>query len=53
MLEDMIVEYEKAIKSGNKWAMQRIERDLAKLGMDKISLMLIVQERKVHEEERV
>ena len=45
MLEDYIVAYEKALKEHDAKAQKKIERDLAKLGMDKITLMTIVKER--------
>lgn len=44
MLSDYIDAYIQAKKDGNKKEMQRIERDLSRLGMDKYSLLAIVDE---------
>lgn len=44
MLSKYIENYKKAMEEGNKKEMERIEKDLAKLGMDKMTLMLLIQE---------
>lgn len=44
MLSDYIDAYEAAIRRGDKKAAEKIEKDLARLGMDKATLMLIVGE---------
>ncbi len=44
MLQDYIDAYEVAIRKGDKKAAEKIEKDLARLGMDKATLMLIVGE---------
>ena len=44
MLSEYIENYKKAMEEGNKKEMERIEKDLAKLGMDKMMLMLLIQE---------
>ena len=44
MLNEYIENYKKAMAEGNKKEMERIEKDLAKLGMDKMTLMVLVRE---------
>ena len=44
MLSDMIEAYVEAQKQGNTKEMQRIEKQLAKLGMDKYTLMVLVND---------
>lgn len=46
MLEDYIEEYEKAMLSGDKKKMAKIEKELATLGMDKYTLAVLIKERK-------
>ena len=53
MLGEFIEAYEEAMDAGNKEAMLRIEKQLQRLGMDKRSLMVIVQERRTRYENRV
>lgn len=46
MLEEYLQEYEKAI-AGKEWKeVSRIERELASLGMDKLTLSVLIKERK-------
>ena len=44
MLNDYIQAYKKAIKERNAKEMERIERDLKKLGMDVLTLRLLTKE---------
>lgn len=44
MLGEYIEQYKKAMEEGDKKEMERIEKDLAKLGMDKMTLMLLAKE---------
>lgn len=44
MLNDYITEYIKAKKANDTKTMTRIEKDLAKLGMDKLTLDVLVTE---------
>ena len=44
MLGDYIQQYKQAMKDGNKKEMARIERDLAKMGMDKFTLKILAAE---------
>ena len=44
MLYEYIEEYKKAMKFDNKKAMAKIEKDLARLGMDKRTLLVLVSE---------
>lgn len=49
MLEDYISEYEAALEEKDWKAVSRIERELASLGMDKMTLSVLVAERKNNE----
>ena len=44
MLGEYIELYKKAKEEGNEKEMKRIEKDLAKLGMDRYTLTIIVNE---------
>ena len=44
MLSDYIEAYKEAVVNKNTKEQQRIEKELRKLGMDKITLMLLVKE---------
>lgn len=44
MLSEYIDNYVKALKNKDKKAQAKIEKDLAKLGMDKMTLMILVAE---------
>lgn len=44
MLDDYIQDYIRATKENDKKSMDRIERDLRKLGMDKLTLKVLVNE---------
>ena len=44
MLSDMINAYVEAQKKGNTKEMQRIEKQLAKLGMDRMTLQILAKE---------
>ena len=46
MLEEYIINYEKAIAEKDWKTVSRIERELASLGMDKMTLSILVEERK-------
>ena len=46
MLGEYIEEYEKALLAGDKSTMRRIEKEIARVGVDKRSLLVIVAERK-------
>ena len=46
MLEEYIRQYEEAVKAGNKAIMKRIERELESLGMDRATLLVLVNERR-------
>lgn len=46
MLGDLIEKYEKAMSKNDKKGMDRIERQLASVGMDRRSLLAIVEERR-------
>lgn len=46
MLEDWLVDYEKAIADKNWDKVARIEREMASLGVDKCTLIILVEERK-------
>ena len=46
MLEEYIADYEKALSEKDWKKVSRIERELASLGMDKMTLNVIVEERK-------
>ena len=45
MLEDYLAQYEIAINSGDKKAMQRIEQELMIVGMDKATLAVLMKGR--------
>ena len=45
MLEEYIRQYEEAVAAGNKAAAEQIERELAGLGMDRATLLILVKER--------
>ena len=44
MLKDYIDQYIWAKQQGDEKEMRRIERDLEKLGMDKATLLMLIQE---------
>ena len=44
MLQEYIEAYKKAMKNKDEKEMKRIEKDLAQLGMDRMTLMLLVKE---------
>lgn len=44
MLNDYIQAYKQAIKEKNTKEMERIEKDLQKLGMDRLTLRLLTKE---------
>lgn len=44
MLSDYINKYKEAVAKNDKKAMERIEKDLSKLGMDKYTLTILVKE---------
>ena len=44
MLNDYIVDYIKAEQDGDKKKMDKLEKELAKLGMDRMTLRLLVDE---------
>lgn len=46
MLEEFIRAYEEAEREGKKSVMMKIERQLQSIGMDRASLLAIVEERK-------
>ena len=46
MLEEYIINYEAALEAKDWKAVSRIERELASFGMDKITLSILVAERK-------
>lgn len=46
MLEDYIRQYEEALKKGDEKTKRRIEKELASLGMDLMTLRILVRERK-------
>ena len=46
MLEEYIRQYEEAVAAGDRAAMKRIERELGILGMDRATLLVLVNERR-------
>ena len=46
MIEEYISQYEEALKNKDMKAQHKIERDLSKVGMDRMTLMTIVTERR-------
>lgn len=44
MLNDYITDYIKAKRDNDTKSMKQIEKDLAKLGMDKATLLVLVEE---------
>ena len=46
MLEEYIRQYEEAVEAGDRAAMKRIERELGILGMDRATLLVLVNERR-------
>ncbi len=44
MLAEYIERYKEALKNKDKKEQERIEKDLQKLGMDKMTLMVLVKE---------
>ena len=44
MLSDYIEAYKEAMKANDKKEMEKIEKELAQLGMDKYTLMAIVKD---------
>ena len=45
MIEEYIRHYEEAIRKKDRKTQQKIERDLARVGMDRMTLLTIVMER--------
>lgn len=43
MLADYIEQYREAMANGDKKTMREIERELAKLGMDRMTLRMLVE----------
>ena len=46
MLEEYIRQYEESVAAGDRAAMKRIERELGILGMDRATLLVLVNERR-------
>ena len=44
MLSDYINDYKKAMEANNEKEMRRIEKELASLGMDKMTLQMLAKE---------
>lgn len=46
MINDYLIEYEEAMEKGDSKRMRQIERDLASVGMDKMTILVLIDERR-------